>query len=145
MSNIDTPIHDFSGTCFDRKFPFPFSFAKQNSDFLTTPSPQTFHDEASCSIPILHHVADPEQDHGFVYNEQGHVNILNSPFFDVNPEVDQTIEEYVERITFTLATAVEDQLSSVQWLIRIRQPNDLVRSPSESPVEEEEGRNWESR
>ncbi|KAL0916295.1 hypothetical protein M5K25_013793 [Dendrobium thyrsiflorum] len=60
-------------------------------------------------------MADPEQDHEFVYNEQGHADILNSPFFDINSEVDQTVEEYVERIVFTLATAIDDQLSFVQW------------------------------
>ncbi|KAL0909168.1 hypothetical protein M5K25_020013 [Dendrobium thyrsiflorum] len=83
------------------------------NDFLTISSlPQAFHNEASWSIPILHHIADPEQDHGFVYNEQGHVDII---FFNVNPEVDQTVEEYVERITFTLVAAIDDELSSVQW------------------------------
>ncbi|KAH0453830.1 hypothetical protein IEQ34_018154 [Dendrobium chrysotoxum] len=55
-------------------------------------------------------MADPEQDHGF----QGRVDILNSPFFDLNIEIDQTVEEYVERIIFTLAVAIDEQLSSVQ-------------------------------
>ncbi|KAL0916591.1 hypothetical protein M5K25_014118 [Dendrobium thyrsiflorum] len=91
---------------------------QQKTNFLTTSSiPHAFHDEASCSTPIIHHMANPEQDHRFVYNEQGHVDILNSPFFDVNPEVDQTVKEYIERITFTLAAAIKDQLSSVQWQI----------------------------
>ncbi|KAL0915002.1 hypothetical protein M5K25_015398 [Dendrobium thyrsiflorum] len=56
-------------------------------------------------------MADPELDHEFVYNDQGHVDILNSPFFDVNLEIDRTVEEYVERITFSLVAAIDEQLS----------------------------------
>ncbi|KAL0922993.1 hypothetical protein M5K25_007033 [Dendrobium thyrsiflorum] len=113
-----------------KHFPSHFSSAKLISNFLTTYFlPQAFHDKASCSIPILHHIADPEQDHEFVYNEQGHVVILNSPFFDVNPEVDQTVEEYIQRITFTLAAAIDDQLSSVQWKLEYwRKPPYIGRS-----------------
>ncbi|KAH0462283.1 hypothetical protein IEQ34_009858 [Dendrobium chrysotoxum] len=38
-------------------------------------------------------MADLELDHGFVYDDQCHVDILNSPFFDLNLEIDQTVEE----------------------------------------------------
>ncbi|KAL0906882.1 hypothetical protein M5K25_025412 [Dendrobium thyrsiflorum] len=71
--------------------------------------------EISCFPYFLHWMADPEQDHGFVYDDQGQVDILNSPFFDINPEVDPTVEEYVDRIVFTLTAAIDDQLSSVQF------------------------------
>ncbi|KAH0456858.1 hypothetical protein IEQ34_014765 [Dendrobium chrysotoxum] len=73
-------------------------------------------------------MADPKRDHGFVYNDQGQVDITHSPFFDINPEVDQTIEEYVERIVFTLAATIDDQISSVQWQI-------VVLTPSAKPDE----------
>ncbi|KAL0913675.1 hypothetical protein M5K25_017152 [Dendrobium thyrsiflorum] len=62
-------------------------------------------------------MVDPELDSGFVYKEQGFIDILLSSFFDLNPEVDDSVEEYVERIIFTLSNAVEEQLSTVQWQI----------------------------
>ncbi|KAL0911672.1 hypothetical protein M5K25_019827 [Dendrobium thyrsiflorum] len=62
-------------------------------------------------------MADPESDHWFVYNKQMQVDILNSSFFYVNPEVDQTVEDYAEMIVFTFAAAIDEQLSSVQWQI----------------------------
>ncbi|KAL0913260.1 hypothetical protein M5K25_016707 [Dendrobium thyrsiflorum] len=37
-------------------------------------------------------MADPEVDHGFVYDDQGLVDILQSPFFNPNPEVDNTVK-----------------------------------------------------
>ncbi|KAL0926585.1 hypothetical protein M5K25_002824 [Dendrobium thyrsiflorum] len=60
-------------------------------------------------------MTDSEQDHGFIYDNQGQVDILNSSFFDIKSEVDSTIEEYVERIVCTLAAAIDNQLSPVQW------------------------------
>ncbi|KAL0924674.1 hypothetical protein M5K25_005524 [Dendrobium thyrsiflorum] len=62
-------------------------------------------------------MADPERDSGFVYNEQGFDDILRSPFLYLNPEVDNSVEEYVERIIFTLSNTIEEQLSTVQWQI----------------------------
>ncbi|KAL0904685.1 hypothetical protein M5K25_026819 [Dendrobium thyrsiflorum] len=55
-------------------------------------------------------MADPELDSGFVYNEQGFVDILRSPFFNVNLEVENTIEEYVEHIIFTISDSIEEQI-----------------------------------
>ncbi|KAL0909408.1 hypothetical protein M5K25_020277 [Dendrobium thyrsiflorum] len=51
-------------------------------------------------------MADPEVGHGFIYDHQGLVDILQSPFFDLTLEVDNTVDEYVDRAsTFrTLAT-----------------------------------------
>ncbi|PKU88025.1 hypothetical protein MA16_Dca007967 [Dendrobium catenatum] len=43
----------------------------------------------------------------------GFVDILRSPFFNVNPEVDNFVKEYLERIIFTLFEAIEEQLSIV--------------------------------
>ncbi|KAL0924829.1 hypothetical protein M5K25_005687 [Dendrobium thyrsiflorum] len=59
-------------------------------------------------------MANPELDSNFVYNEQGFVDILRSPFFDPNPEVDNSVEEYVERIIFTLSDAIEEKICNVQ-------------------------------
>ncbi|KAL0908036.1 hypothetical protein M5K25_022501 [Dendrobium thyrsiflorum] len=60
---------------------------------------------------------DPEVDHGFIYDHQGLVDILQSPFFDLNLEVDNTIDNYVDRILFTLAPFIEEHLPSGHWRI----------------------------
>ncbi|KAL0915675.1 hypothetical protein M5K25_016110 [Dendrobium thyrsiflorum] len=60
-------------------------------------------------------MADPERDFGIVYDDQGFIQILQSPFFDVDPEVDHTVIEYIARILDTVALAVEDQLGTVEW------------------------------
>ncbi|KAL0923461.1 hypothetical protein M5K25_007519 [Dendrobium thyrsiflorum] len=62
-------------------------------------------------------MADLEVDHGFIYNEQGFVDILRSPFFDFTPEVDDSVKEYMERIIFTLFSSIEEQVCNVQWQI----------------------------
>ncbi|KAL0905721.1 hypothetical protein M5K25_024159 [Dendrobium thyrsiflorum] len=56
---------------------------------------------------------DPERDHGFVCNSQGQVDLLRSPFFDLNLEVD----DYVDRILFTLVPSIEEHQPSGQWRI----------------------------
>ncbi|KAL0924952.1 hypothetical protein M5K25_005813 [Dendrobium thyrsiflorum] len=48
---------------------------------------------------------------------EGQVDIHKSPLFDLNLEIDQTVEEYIERIVFTLAATIDEQLPSVQWQI----------------------------
>ncbi|KAL0903945.1 hypothetical protein M5K25_026009 [Dendrobium thyrsiflorum] len=53
-------------------------------------------------------MADPKRDFGMVYDEQAYVQILNSTFFDVDPEIDHTLEGYVERIFDTLVDAIEE-------------------------------------
>ncbi|KAL0915671.1 hypothetical protein M5K25_016106 [Dendrobium thyrsiflorum] len=62
-------------------------------------------------------MADPERDNGFVYNSQGQVDIIRSPFFDLNLEIDDTIDNYVDRILFTLTLAIEEHQVSGQWRI----------------------------
>ncbi|KAL0927652.1 hypothetical protein M5K25_001847 [Dendrobium thyrsiflorum] len=62
-------------------------------------------------------MADPEVDHRFIYDKEGVIDILHSPFFDFTPEVDDSVEEYVERILFTLADFIEEQVCNVQWQI----------------------------
>ncbi|KAL0908392.1 hypothetical protein M5K25_022885 [Dendrobium thyrsiflorum] len=41
--------------------------------------------------------------------------ILQSSFFDIDPEVDHTVNEYIARILDIVALAVEDQLGTVEW------------------------------
>ncbi|KAL0906803.1 hypothetical protein M5K25_025325 [Dendrobium thyrsiflorum] len=38
-------------------------------------------------------MADPEHDFGIVYDDQGQIQILQSPFFDDDPEVDHTVND----------------------------------------------------
>ncbi|KAL0926504.1 hypothetical protein M5K25_002742 [Dendrobium thyrsiflorum] len=65
-------------------------------------------------------MADPDVDHGFLYDEQGLLDILRSLFFDPNPEVDDTVDNYIDRIIFTLAPSIEENLPSGQWKITSR-------------------------
>ncbi|KAL0916312.1 hypothetical protein M5K25_013813 [Dendrobium thyrsiflorum] len=86
-------------------------------------------------VPFLHHLcisilplwcmADPDVDHGFLDNEQGLVDILRSSFFDPNPEIDDTVDNYIERIIFTLAPSIEEHLPTGYWRI--------IGRPSTSP------------
>ncbi|KAL0903555.1 hypothetical protein M5K25_027943 [Dendrobium thyrsiflorum] len=59
-------------------------------------------------------MADPERGFGMVYDEQGYIQVLQSPFFDVDPEVDHIVEGYVARILDTIVLAVEEQLGTVE-------------------------------
>ncbi|KAL0906257.1 hypothetical protein M5K25_024735 [Dendrobium thyrsiflorum] len=53
-------------------------------------------------------MADPEHDHGFVYDFQGRVDIHQSSFFNLNLEIYDTIDNYVDRILFTLTSYIEE-------------------------------------
>ncbi|KAL0912489.1 hypothetical protein M5K25_018462 [Dendrobium thyrsiflorum] len=68
---------------------------------------------------------DPDVDHGFLYDEQGRVDILRSPFFDVTFGNDRTADEYVDRIIYQLTLAIEDQIPQGRWYI--------ISHPSTSP------------
>ncbi|KAL0919008.1 hypothetical protein M5K25_011072 [Dendrobium thyrsiflorum] len=61
--------------------------------------------------------SNPANDHGFLYDEQGRVDILNSPFFDVAFGNDRNADEYVDRIIYQLTLAIEDQLPQGHWCI----------------------------
>ncbi|KAH0466033.1 hypothetical protein IEQ34_006136 [Dendrobium chrysotoxum] len=63
-------------------------------------------------------MADPEYDNGFVYNDQGQVDILNSLFFDINPEVDQTVEEYIHK-----ANGFQRRLKECGWVMEVCGPS----------------------
>ncbi|KAL0913043.1 hypothetical protein M5K25_016474 [Dendrobium thyrsiflorum] len=82
-----------------------------------------------CFVASLLRMADPANDHGFIYDDQGKVDNIKSPFFDFSPGVDQSVEEYVDRIVFQLAATIDEQLSSVQWLLSHdgRHPMSMLR------------------
>ncbi|KAL0926558.1 hypothetical protein M5K25_002797 [Dendrobium thyrsiflorum] len=61
-------------------------------------------------------MADPDVDHG-LYDDQSLVDILQLLFFDPNPEIDDTTNDYIDRIIFTLAPSIEEHLPSGQWKI----------------------------
>ncbi|KAL0915441.1 hypothetical protein M5K25_015859 [Dendrobium thyrsiflorum] len=77
-------------------------------------------------------MVDPEIGHGFVYNSQGQVDILRSPFFDLNLEVDDTVNNYVDCIIFTLVPSIEEHLPSGQWRISGHPPTSS--SPATFPL-----------
>ncbi|KAL0919316.1 hypothetical protein M5K25_011403 [Dendrobium thyrsiflorum] len=54
--------------------------------------------------------------------------ILQSPFFDVDPEVDHTVEGYVTRILDTIVLAVEEQLGTVEWRLCLGSSCEMVNS-----------------
>ncbi|KAH0448840.1 hypothetical protein IEQ34_022640 [Dendrobium chrysotoxum] len=60
-------------------------------------------------------MADPNLDYGFVFDDQGLVDVLHSPFFDIDFGNDYTVEEYVDRILFSLATAIDQRRPFVQF------------------------------
>ncbi|KAL0918790.1 hypothetical protein M5K25_010825 [Dendrobium thyrsiflorum] len=62
-------------------------------------------------------MGDPDVDHGFLYDDQGRVDILGSPFFDVKFGNDRTADEYVDRIIYQLSLAIEDRIPSGRWYI----------------------------
>ncbi|KAL0913856.1 hypothetical protein M5K25_017348 [Dendrobium thyrsiflorum] len=62
-------------------------------------------------------MGDPASDHGFLYDEQGRVDILNSPFFDVSFGNDRTADEYVDRVIYQLTLVLEDHLPRGPWYI----------------------------
>ncbi|PKU74177.1 hypothetical protein MA16_Dca020153 [Dendrobium catenatum] len=62
-------------------------------------------------------MADPEVDHGFVYNDRGEIDILLSPFYDPDWEYDKTVERYVKRILYCLAHTIDLQKPKTPWLL----------------------------
>ncbi|PKU73218.1 hypothetical protein MA16_Dca023694 [Dendrobium catenatum] len=62
-------------------------------------------------------MADPEVDHGFVFNDQRRADILGSLFFDVTFGNDETVENYIDRILFQLMLSIEEHLPQGRWVI----------------------------
>ncbi|KAL0916357.1 hypothetical protein M5K25_013861 [Dendrobium thyrsiflorum] len=87
-------------------------------------------------LPVLVHypdglcMGDPASDHGFLYDEQGRVDILNSPFFDISFGNDRTADEYVDRVIYQLTLALEERLPRGPWYI----VNNSLTSPNPTPT-----------
>ncbi|KAL0918129.1 hypothetical protein M5K25_010120 [Dendrobium thyrsiflorum] len=75
--------------------------------------------------PVKSCMGDPDVDHGFIYDDQGRVDKLGYPFFDVTFGNDWTADEYVDRIIYQLTLAIEDQILQGRWYI--------IGRPSTSP------------
>ncbi|PKU72036.1 hypothetical protein MA16_Dca007400 [Dendrobium catenatum] len=67
-------------------------------------------------------MADPEVDHKFIYNSQEKVDIIQSPFFDPGFGSEGTVEEYMERILYSLTDVIEEQQTTGSWKIAGRPP-----------------------
>ncbi|KAL0921544.1 hypothetical protein M5K25_008627 [Dendrobium thyrsiflorum] len=77
-------------------------------------------------------MGDPDVDHEFLYDEQGRVDILQSPFFDVTFGSDRTNDEYVDRIIYQLTLAIEDRIPQGRWYLigRPSTPPNLAPNPA---------------
>ncbi|KAL0905232.1 hypothetical protein M5K25_027422 [Dendrobium thyrsiflorum] len=77
-------------------------------------------------------MGDPNMDHGFSYDDQGRVDVLHSPFFDVAFGNDTTADEYVKRVLYQLTLTIEDQLPANRWCLVSRRPSSP--NPATSPT-----------
>ncbi|KAL0915684.1 hypothetical protein M5K25_016121 [Dendrobium thyrsiflorum] len=75
-------------------------------------------------------MADPEVNHGFVYDVNGRIDVLRSPYFDPYPGGDLTVGGYLNRIRYQLAWAIEDLLPIGRWTIKGRRPSPPPPPPS---------------
>ncbi|PKU75957.1 hypothetical protein MA16_Dca006004 [Dendrobium catenatum] len=62
-------------------------------------------------------MADPETEYGITWYEDGFTDILQSTFFDMNPRIDHTVEDYLERILDTLVEAIDEHFEGIEWRI----------------------------
>ncbi|KAL0916446.1 hypothetical protein M5K25_013960 [Dendrobium thyrsiflorum] len=67
-------------------------------------------------------MADPDVEHGFVYDDQGRTDILGSPFFDVHFGTDETVDGYIDRILYQLFLSIEEHISPRHWYVINRLP-----------------------
>ncbi|KAL0919533.1 hypothetical protein M5K25_011632 [Dendrobium thyrsiflorum] len=105
---------NLAGPSFNHKFPPPLLHLLLIQLKIVLSHPTT----PSC-------MADPEVDHDFVFDDQGQTDILGSPFFDLNLDVDDSVEGFVDRILFTLVPSIEEHIPIGHWKI--------VSRPSNSP------------
>ncbi|KAL0914034.1 hypothetical protein M5K25_017532 [Dendrobium thyrsiflorum] len=117
----------------------------------SSPNPATSPTTSSRGIPLLlvasllvvslllrpFCMGDPNVDHGFSYDDQGRVDVLHSPFFDVAFGNDTTADEYVGRILYQLTLAIEDQLPANRWYLVSRRPSSP--NPATSPTTSSRG------
>ncbi|KAH0449672.1 hypothetical protein IEQ34_020364 [Dendrobium chrysotoxum] len=77
-------------------------------------------------------VGEPEWNFGFVHDDRGQVDILQSPFFDVGFDFDDTVEEYIDRIQYDLVDVIDEQRSKGRWIIYGHPPPPPI--PATSPA-----------
>ncbi|KAL0907016.1 hypothetical protein M5K25_025554 [Dendrobium thyrsiflorum] len=77
-------------------------------------------------------MGDPDLDHSFLYDDQGRVDILGSPFFDVSFRNDNTADEYIDWILYQLTLAIEDQIQTGRWYLISRSPTSSY--PATAPM-----------
>ncbi|KAL0919295.1 hypothetical protein M5K25_011381 [Dendrobium thyrsiflorum] len=75
-------------------------------------------------------MADPDVDHGFVYDDQGRTDILGSPFFDVHFGTDETVDDYLDRILCQLSLSIEEHISSGRWYVVNHSPTPPNLAPA---------------
>ncbi|KAI0519182.1 hypothetical protein KFK09_006625 [Dendrobium nobile] len=80
-------------------------------------------------------MADPELEWGLVFDAQGNLDVLRSPFFDAGFESDEdTVGDYLERILPSLIKVIDRQRPEYNWSIDGRSstplPNPAPSSPS---------------
>ncbi|KAL0919909.1 hypothetical protein M5K25_012035 [Dendrobium thyrsiflorum] len=78
--------------------------------------------EASSFVSSKLSMADPEIDHGFVFDGEGRTDVLGSPFFDVHFGTDDTIDEYIDHILYQLTLSIEEHIRPGHWVIINRRP-----------------------
>ncbi|KAL0912112.1 hypothetical protein M5K25_018062 [Dendrobium thyrsiflorum] len=77
-------------------------------------------------------MGDPDVDHGFLYDDQGRMDILGSPFFDVHFGNDETANEYIDRILYQLTLSIEEHIPPGRWYLVSRPltSSDLTTAPT---------------
>ncbi|KAL0919269.1 hypothetical protein M5K25_011354 [Dendrobium thyrsiflorum] len=75
--------------------------------------------EAPLEYPTAHigELLACDLDSGFVCDEEGRTDVLNSPFFDVFFGADDTAGEYLDRILYRLSLALEEHITPGHWII----------------------------
>ncbi|KAI0512409.1 hypothetical protein KFK09_008548 [Dendrobium nobile] len=68
-------------------------------------------------------MADPELEWGLVFDAQGNLDVLRSPFFDAGFESDEdTVGDYLDRILPSLIKVIDRQRPDYEWTIDGRPP-----------------------
>ncbi|PKU81746.1 hypothetical protein MA16_Dca018688 [Dendrobium catenatum] len=58
-----------------------------------------------------------------VHDDRDQVDILQSSFFDVGFDFDDTVEEYIDRIQYSFVDVIDEQRSNGRWIIIGRPPS----------------------
>ncbi|KAL0927993.1 hypothetical protein M5K25_002223 [Dendrobium thyrsiflorum] len=78
-------------------------------------------------------MGDPEIDSGFVFDDEGRTDVLNSPFFDVFFGSDETADDYLDRILYRLSLSLEEHIRPGRWILNGQSPPPPL--PATSPVD----------